>query len=137
MSELDNKARKGTFLISIIWVGFSLDPDFDRHDSLIQKKVHRSLSLLENEDKSKLFNRYVLTCKGEPICLNEYCTRIANYKNVHIVELDSLQDDYIIQEEHIDYQCDWNELVLSARPGRANFTLVQDCDLKELQEGIQ
>ena len=34
-SELDNKVRKGTFLISIIWVGFSLDPDFDRHDSLI------------------------------------------------------------------------------------------------------
>ena len=132
MSEIDNKANKGTLLISIVWIGFSLDPDFDLHDKLIPKKIHRTISIIENEDKSKIKNRYVLTCEGEPICLNEYCTKIANYTNVHVVELDTLQDDYAIKEGHVNQECEWNELVLTARPGRANFTLVQDCNLKEL-----
>lgn len=102
-------------MISIIWIGFSLDPELEEHEELINKKVQRSLSERINKDESKIFNRYGLSCNGEPICLNEYSTKVANYKNVHVVQLDSRQDDFAIQEKHIDYDCNWNELVLLDR----------------------
>ena len=123
-------------MISIVWIGYSLDPDLAAHSNLINQKVHRSISEFQNDDKSRLFNRYVLTSDGQPICLNEYATRIANYKNVHVVELDSIQNDYLLREHHIDFDCNWNELVLKDRQGRSNLTLVQDCDFKELKESI-
>ena len=56
--------KKKNLMISIVWIGYSLDPDLDAHSKLINQKVQRSLSEFQNPDKSKLFNRYVLTSDG-------------------------------------------------------------------------
>ena len=59
-----NENKKKNLMISIVWIGYSLDPDLAAHSKLINQKVQRSLSEFQNPDKSKLFNRYVLTSDG-------------------------------------------------------------------------
>ena len=92
---------------------------------------------MKYKDGSKICQRYGLTSTGEPICLNEYSTRVANYKNVHVVQLDSIQNDFKLKAEYIDYEGDWNELDLDDRSGRSNFTYVYSCSFKELRYGVE
>ena len=70
--------------------------------------------------------QYELTCSGEPICLIEYSTRLANTPNVHVIQI----DDYFgsgaknIRLVHGRAKELFNELVLPERHGREKFILI-------------
>ena len=51
--------------------------------------------------------------------------------------MNSSQDDYSLKEEHIDYECEWQELVLAERHGRKRFAFIEDCHLEELWTEIK
>ena len=79
------KTKKGMFLITIIWIGYALFPDFAEHQKIIKKK--ENLSPKESKvDGSTYFGHLELTCEGEPICINEHATKIASVKNVHVLQ---------------------------------------------------
>ena len=42
----------------------------------------------QNEDRWKFCQMYNLTHSGQPIVINEYCTRLARGPSTHVIQLD-------------------------------------------------
>ena len=60
--------------IAIIWIGFVLDPSSSKDQEFMNKQT------VDNpigSDGTEYFKWLELTQLGEPICINEYATRIA------------------------------------------------------------
>ena len=77
-----------TFLVSIVWIGFSLDPDFDFHVNLLDEKTEEINDEGKEAEESEYYRWMELTAYGEPICINEYATKIAALKSTHVIQLD-------------------------------------------------
>ena len=76
--------------------------------------------------------RYTLTTTGQVICLPEYCIRLTNNSNVHVVLLhDSKMDEEIQDEEFIHPSVrgkdSWNELNLQKRQGLSRLHYFHYC----------
>ena len=72
-SSHPRRKPKEIMQICIIWVGFCLDDEI--HKNIIDSKEESIQEV--GSDQSKYFKWLELTCKGEPICINEYATLIA------------------------------------------------------------
>ena len=71
----------------------------------------------ELEKGQSIWARHTLTTTGEVISLREYCCKLANNSNVHVVLLqDTNKDKYVVGEEFIHPSVrgkeSWNELNL-------------------------
>ena len=64
------------FLISIYWIGYTLQPDLQLEFLKQQNLVFPELGL--GKDQSRFYAQYELTKDAEPICINEYATQIAS-----------------------------------------------------------
>ena len=65
------------------------------------------------EDGEPKKDQYVISCKGEPLAINEYACRLATGSSTHVLQLDDLQAGI-----DIDWKSEFHELVLDERPGR-------------------
>ena len=86
------------------------------------------------KDNSHYFKWLELTYYGEPICINEYATRIAQCsESVHVIQLNDFQADLpsTLKGQHIDYNCEAYELVLNERPGHVRFTFANECNIEQ------
>ena len=142
LTELDKKAdefaekctAEETFLLSIVWIGYSLDCDFAPHQEILAAKDEEIAN--ENEEAGKSGGKYFkwmeVSAYGEPICINEYATRIAAHPSTHVLQLNDFQSEnpYQIKKEHIDYNATFYELVLESRSGRSNHTFIYECDIE-------
>ena len=76
-------------MISIVWIGHTLNPvyHFDILESLVKGNFVKN-----GHDGSinypTIYPWFELTCQGEPICINEYATRIASEKCNYVIQLD-------------------------------------------------
>ena len=70
-------------LVGIYIVGHTLS-DMHGEDKKILKKKGLYIEE-EGADGSKFENHYELTNAGQPICINEYATRIAEGPNTHVL----------------------------------------------------
>ena len=121
MHDEDPVTCDNTFLISIVWVGYSLDGEFGEHKQFLAPKEEEFEMKVTKGSDASLYHQWMeLTAYGEPICINEYASRIAALKSVHVLQLCDFKSEnpYNIREEHIDYSRDFYELVLDERPGR-------------------
>ena len=82
------QAAKGdsleTFLISIVWIGYSLDCDFEPHLHLLNQK-DEEVERLKGIYGSLFFKWMEVSAYGEPICINEYATKIAALPSTHVL----------------------------------------------------
>ena len=79
--------------IGIVWIGLCIDPDENCHEHqklLKELKVERPPAGI---DESEFFQRFELTHEGEPICINEYATRIARSKGTHVIHINEFLGD--------------------------------------------
>ena len=113
-SEPRRKPRE-ILQICIIWVGFCLDAEFEYHKKIVDSKTEFIKEV--GSDQSRYFKWLELTCEGEPICINEYATLIAEENQVHVLQLDDYQAEMtsVIDKAHINFENDWYELVLDQR----------------------
>ena len=91
-------------------------------------------------DGSEYFKWLELTQLGEPICINEYATRIAQVgSSIHVIQLDDFQADMAVRlkEEHINFYVKFYEMVLSKRDGRDRFTFCNDCALDNIEAQLR
>ena len=113
------KSSFESFVAAIIWIGFSLDPSIGAHQKLIEVQPFTKNDV--GVDDSVYFKWLELTSLGEPICINEYATRIAQVgKSIHVVQLNDFQSDmpYRLKQENINYYVQFYEMVLQERSGR-------------------
>ena len=74
----------------------------------------------EGSDGSIYVRRLALTQTGEPICFNEYATKIAANSRTQVILLEDFQGDTAGEPDDIDYidcDCKPQELVLESRHG--------------------
>ena len=61
--------------------------------------------LEEKATDSELYRQFELTYQGQPICINEYATWIAEEINTHVIQLDDrfdLKVEYEVYKEYIE-----------------------------------
>ena len=80
-------------LISIVWIGHVLHPEFEPHLKIIKEKCG-SVSSLQ-------FPQFELNHLGEPMCINEYASRIAAGGNTYVLQIDVPQMESEIAENHV------------------------------------
>ena len=101
---LDEAALVEHLGIGIVWVGYSLNPNYQQHKSILKDLIKCPEAKVEAEvissnpneedqlipeDKSSFYPWTELTYKGEPICINEYATRIAKTsESAHVILID-------------------------------------------------
>ena len=73
---------KETFCICIIWVGHSLNSAIPGHQKILEEFKVKKLAA---QDGSLFDNTFAITCLGEPICLSEYATKIAQGSSTHVL----------------------------------------------------
>ena len=124
-NSMKNEGQKSSqsLAIAIIWIGFVLDPRRKDEKDLMDKQTFEKNPV--GLDNSEYFKWLELTSLGEPICINEYATRIAQIgSSVHVIQLDDFQADMaqLLKPEHICYYVTFYEMVLTKREGRDRFT---------------
>ena len=78
---------KSLLVVGIYWVGFQLTPSAD----MVLIKENKMIY-----DENGFTPQYELTCRGEPICINEYATEIGNAgSHTHVIQLDDYQAEPI------------------------------------------
>ena len=83
--ENDRQKIKSLLAVGICWIGFHLTPSAD----MAVIKENKLVATHTGEDGSEFYPHYELTSKGEPICINEYATKIASQgPNTHVIHLD-------------------------------------------------
>ena len=81
--EFANKTKKSsdtesqTMCISVVWLGLYLRREFVYHEAVFESLGIPQASK-SDLDETKQHQRYEITLRGEPICINEYCTHIAS-----------------------------------------------------------
>ena len=67
---------------------------------------------------------------GQPICINEYATDIAEGPNSHVMHFNDFnpENDHISQE-HIDMKENFQEFILKKRTGRACNSFIPECNI--------
>ena len=80
------KLENELLLIGICWVGQKLQCGYKVHTDITEKLG--SLIWPKGTDDSDYLPYYELTSLGEPICLNEYATRIAGNEATHVIQFD-------------------------------------------------
>ena len=83
----------------------------------------------EGSDGSIYERMLALTQTGEPICLNEYATKIAANSRTQVILLEDFQSDTAFFPTSIDYinrDCKPQELVLESRHGRSRLHHVSE-----------
>ena len=82
--------------MAIVWVGHSLCPEDPADEDFIQEildeKGNEGLKKIAmGKDESSLYPWLELTHDGEPICLNEIATGIADHSGTHVIQLNDYQ----------------------------------------------
>ena len=67
--------RQEILLIGIVWIGHTLTPDIYAHQQIIEDIGVKEFK--SDIDGSSYYRRFELNHLGQPICINEYSTRIA------------------------------------------------------------
>ena len=93
----------------------------------------------ELESGHSIHNRIALTTTGEVIRLSEYCCRLANNPNVHVVLLADSNDAKHLDEDKFIHpsvrgKASWNELNLQERQGLARVHYFYWCNVKDTFE---
>ena len=83
-------------LISIVWIGYLLNPKYEEHEVLIQQKCTPEVS-----EAVDYYPQFELTCLGEAICLNEYATRIARGHHTNVLHIDIADESQELEDEHV------------------------------------
>ena len=90
---------------------------------------------------ANMVTRYAVTTIGEVICLSDYCCRLANKENVHVVLLEDTTDTRRIEEEKFLHPSvrgkdSFNELKQQSRQGLARFHYFFWCNVKDVFEFV-
>ena len=90
----DRPEAQEKLVVSIVWIGHTLNPEY--HSDILKNLV-RGNFVKKGKDGSTMYPTiypwFELTCQGEPICVNEYATRIASDRFTHVIQLDDHQLD--------------------------------------------
>ena len=81
-----------------------------------------------------------MTQTGEPICLNEYATKIATNSRTQVILLEDFQGDTAGEPRSIDYinrDSKPQELVLESRHGRSRLHHVPIAEMGKLNQFIK
>ena len=99
--ERGRQNEESLLLVGIYWIGHALQVDFD------QELIEGQKLLVEEEarDDSKFVPHYEMTSRGQPICINEYATEIAEGKHTHVIHIDDWDQmgTEAVSEDHIDH----------------------------------
>ena len=112
------KHGRETLAVGITWIGHKLQSNNDLHKQILAK--HRVATPGPGKNNSEHFQWYETTIFGQPLCLNEYATTIAEGPSTHVLLIDDDQGDLNCQleEYHIPETAEFHELVLEKRQGR-------------------
>ena len=99
--ETDRLNKAEDLVIAIYWIGYHIRSETIQKDLFLQN-YFRSKNLYpdSNSTDSKFFEHFELTFDGQPICLNEYATWIAEESNTHVILID---DQYDLMEEPLKF----------------------------------
>ena len=147
MDKLQSKAEqfekqrsaKDVFVAAVINVGFYLNNWDDEHIDIWEPVLPEDA---EGEDESEFAPFYALTHLGQPIALCEYATRLAGAGesvNVLLIYDNTSNENYGgIKEHHIDPSVkDFNELVLTSRPGHQRLTFAFNIETAAFEDYVQ
>ena len=77
-----NKRVREDLAVGIVWIGHTLDPEYQLHNDIIKEKIQKKQDSDEihtkKSDRSKFYPRFELTSFGEPICLNEHLSKVSS-----------------------------------------------------------
>ena len=82
--------------MGIAWIGHTLDPHFEPHAKIINEAIEFQPPIEKEEDRKnpcEIYPWFELTCKGEPICLNEHLHELSEGEGIHVLLLDDYQSD--------------------------------------------
>ena len=105
-------------VILVRWIGW--DIELDREERSFREKEYKPIDgysksfNIKDGSKADLFtfykfDYYGLTKFGEPINLDSYCLRMANYRNVHVYLFQNWDKLNQIDADDIDWSCEFNE----------------------------
>ena len=106
---------------------------FGLHATILDAVVSRGSA--QSQHSHGYYRQYSLTRLGQPICLNEYATQIAEGPSTHVFLLEDTQADMIPQIDHhsqIQEHAQFDELKLETRPGRVRLTHVHTAHVDQL-----
>ena len=130
----ERKKKFGEIMVvSIVNIGFMLNVMGNLRHAEIVKNLNYKHPLKGN-DESIYDERYVLTHLGQPIGLCEYSTRLARSVSTHVILLEDWDAsmDLLVESYIVDSKEDFNEVILSNRPGRRRLSYVPKCSIIQL-----
>ena len=77
-----DKIENEHFCICIVWIGHQLNSAIPAHQKILDQFKIKNLAA---SDGTLYENTFAITCQGEPICLTEYGTRIAQGSSTHVL----------------------------------------------------
>ena len=85
--EMSRIYRQELLMVGICWIGRCLDPDVTQHKNIMEGKYEDKPSF----DGTSYYPWFELNHIGQPICINEYATSIAEGQNTHVIHFDDHQ----------------------------------------------
>ena len=94
------------------------------------------MKALEPVKRSELSQKYVhvynLTQTGQPICINEYATKIAQHSRTHVLQIDDFQAiGNPLQQYQVDESFKPHELINTSRKGRVRHIFCPQNDINQ------
>ena len=116
--------------IIIRWIGWDIELDRKERPFILDGGNPidgESESFIVNDGRKESmmkfykFDHYGLTTRGEPINVDEYCARMANYRNVHVFLFQNWDKFMLVETKDIDWSCKFHELKLNDYRGLYQF----------------
>jgi len=94
------------------------------------------MKALQPVARSELSQKYVhvynLTRSGQPICINEYATKIAQHSRTHVIQIDDFQSiGHNLLRYQIDDSFKPHEMINTSRQGRARHIFCPQNDIRQ------
>ena len=85
--DRDMQSSYDDLVIAIYWVGFAIKEDDLITNPDYWEEFKTTLELNETAKDSELYRHFEITYDGQPLCINEYATWIAEESNTHVIQI--------------------------------------------------